>query len=421
MSDNSINNSLNSSLNTSPSLSGQMGVVDRLGRSVVSKVFQELSHGNLSVEEGGHTLTYGQKSRDSLCAKITINDPLAYRWFAFGGSVGAAEAYMQGLWSSSDLVSVVRLLSRNINALNNSEKKWPLVQRVLNAWVNRETRNTVSGSKKNIAAHYDLSNEFFSLFLDPTMMYSSAMYPTHHSSLEEASINKLATICNKLDLHKHDHLLEIGSGWGGLAVYAAKQTGCRVTTTTISDQQYAYTKALIEREGLTDQVTLLNRDYRLLEGSFSKLVSIEMIEAVGHEYLREYFNVCSRLLKPGGKILLQAITVPDQRYQQAKRQVDFIKKYIFPGGALPSLGVITDGMARETDMMITDVEDIGLDYARTIEDWSQRFMAQRSAIKDLGFDQRFLRMWYFYFCYCRGGFEERIISAVQLTAEKPQW
>jgi cyclopropane-fatty-acyl-phospholipid synthase len=280
-------------------------------------------------------------------------------------------------------------------------------------------RNTLSGSKKNISAHYDLGNEFFQLFLDPSMMYSSAVFPTPEADLATAAEHKLELICQQLELKDSDHLIEIGTGWGGMAIYAARHYGCRVTTTTISQEQYEHAREAVVKAGLEDRITLLCDDYRDLTGKFDKLVSIEMIEAVGHEFYESYFSTCSRLLKDNGKMVIQAITIPDQRYDHARQSVDFIKRYIFPGGCLPSIGVITDNLARHTDLHIVGMKDITLDYALTLEAWHHVFLEQLDKVMDMGFDERFIRMWRFYLSYCEGGFRERIIGTFQIAMAKP--
>ena len=281
--------------------------------------------------------------------------------------------------------------------------------------------NTRDGSRKNISAHYDLGNEFFELFLDPTMMYSAAMYPGKEATLEQAAVHKLDRMCQKLELGPGDHLLEIGTGWGGMAIHAAKHYGCHVTTTTISKEQFDYAKARVEAEGLSDQITLLLEDYRDLSGQYDKLVSIEMIEAVGHEYYDSYFSKCSELLKPEGLMAIQAITIADQRYDYARKSVDFIQRYIFPGGCLPSNAIIADKVANKTDMQIVNIEDITEHYADTLQDWRQRFFDQLEAVRKQGFDDVFCRMWDFYLAYCEGGFRERAISTGQFVMAKPSY
>ena len=279
----------------------------------------------------------------------------------------------------------------------------------------------MTGSRENISAHYDLGNEFFSLFLDPSLMYSSAVFPEGCNNLDEASQHKLQLICEDLELSESDHLEEIGTGWGGMAIYAAEHYGCRVTTTTISKEQFDRASAEVKRRGLDHLVTLLFEDYRALTGQYDKLVSIEMIEAVGHEYFDTYFDCVSKLLKPEGKAVIQAITISKQRYEPARRSVDFIKRYIFPGGCLPSLAVINNALAKNTDMQMVGLRDIAEDYARTLEHWHTAFLNKLEEVKALGFDDRFIRMWRFYLSYCEGGFRERIIGTYQITMAKPYY
>jgi len=337
----------------------------------------------------------------------------------FHGSVGAGEAYMQKGWESKDLLSVIRVFCMNQTALQAMDRRWSKLGALFSRVFHAFNKNTLSGSRENISAHYDLSNEFFSLFLDPTMMYSSAIYPDCESTLEEASRYKLQHICERLDLKKTDHLLEIGTGWGSMAVYAAKEFGCRVTTTTISKEQYEYALTTVKQKGLEDRVDVLFQDYRKLEGTYDKLVSIEMIEAVGHRYYKEYFNQCSQLLKPDGLLLIQSITIADQRYAQACKSVDFIQRYIFPGGALPSVQIISSQISDNTNMQIVGLEDITSHYADTLADWRKNFFARIAQVRMLGFDEVFERMWEYYLCYCEGGFRERMISTVQVLAAKP--
>jgi cyclopropane-fatty-acyl-phospholipid synthase len=281
-------------------------------------------------------------------------------------------------------------------------------------------RNTRAGSQRNIHAHYDLGNELFQLFLDPTMMYSSAVFPRPDASLEEASLHKLDLVCRKLDLRPDDHLLEIGTGWGGLALHAARNFGCRVTTTTISRNQFDFATGRVRGAGLGDRVKVLARDYRDLTGTFDKLVSIEMIEAVGHRFLDGYFRICSERLKPAGRMLLQAIVIADRNFEQARRSVDFIQKYIFPGGALSSCGALLSSVSRTTDLQLAGFQDIGLDYARTLRIWRERFLGRLRDVQRLGYPDDFVRMWEWYLAYCEGGFRERAISAVQVVFDKPE-
>jgi len=393
---------------------------DSLARKMVFTMLKKLEIGHLILEENGVTYTFGEdKNTTQYIAHIHVQDIHAYRDVFQNSSIGAGEAYMKGWWTTPDLVGVIRLMVANLNVINKMDAKRPIWSRIGAKALHRLNANTKKGSKDNISAHYDLGNDFFSLFLDPTMMYSSAIYPKNDASLEEASIHKLDRICQKLQLTKDDHLLEIGTGWGGMAIHAAKHYGCKVTTTTISKEQLAFAKARVEAEGLQDQITLLLEDYRDLEGQYDKLVSIEMIEAVGHEFYDSYFAQCSDLLKPNGVMVIQAITIADQRYDYARRSVDFIQRYIFPGGCLPSNQVIAHKIATKTDMQIIALEDITEHYAKTLADWRTRFHASYREVKDMGFDDVFCRMWDFYLAYCEGGFKERAISTSQFVFAKP--
>ena len=353
--------------------------------------------------------------------RIEVHRSAFYRRAVFGGTLGAAESYMDGDWDCDDLVALVRVLARDTSTQARLDGRRGLAASLIDRWQHLRRRNTRLGSARNIAAHYDLGNDFFSLFLDERMMYSSALYENGCSSLDAASTAKLEILCRKLRLGPDDHLLEIGGGWGGLAVYAAEQYGCRVTTATLSPAQHGHTAHLVRERGLDGRVDVLLRDYRDLEGQFDKLVSVEMIEAVGHRFLPDYFRACARLLKPDGLMALQAITIRDERYARALRRVDFIKKYIFPGGFIPCISVLVDNAAKHCDAVLIHLDDIGQDYARTLRAWRARFDAQSDAVASLGFDERFQRMWRFYFCYCEGGFMERAISDVQMLFAMPAY
>jgi cyclopropane-fatty-acyl-phospholipid synthase len=308
---------------------------------------------------------------------------------------------------------------RNQSLLDNIEGSLARLTTPIQHWLHRYNRNTQEGSRRNISAHYDLGNDFFKLMLDPTMMYSSGIFETSTSTLEQASIAKLERICQKLELNANDHLLEIGTGWGGFAIYAAQHYGCRITTTTISQQQYELAIERIEQAGLTDKITVLLSDYRDLQGQYDKLVSIEMIEAVGHQFYDTYFGQCSRLLKPNGMMLLQAITITDQRYAAAVKSVDFIQRYIFPGSCIPSVTSMLDSLTRATDFRLFNLEDIGPHYATTLARWRDNFFAHITEVRKLGYPQAFIRMWEFYLCYCEGGFEERALGDVHMLLVKP--
>jgi cyclopropane-fatty-acyl-phospholipid synthase len=394
--------------------------IDRWSKRFVLRWLENIRVGYLTVNDGGDIYHFGNTD-DSLTATVTVTSPIAYRDILFNGLVGAGEAYMRGAWQSVDVVSAVRILSANFNEMQSQNSIWSSVNHGITSFLHRYFReNTQENSRLNIAAHYDLGNDFFGLFLDESMMYSSAIYPTADASLEAAATYKLEHICQRLQLNENDHLLEIGTGWGGMAIYAATHYGCRVTTTTISKEQYEHAKAAVKTAQVDDKVTVLLDDYRDLKGQFDKLVSIEMIEAVGHQYYKQYFSACSRLLKSSGLMLIQAITVPDQRYELTKKSTDFIQRYIFPGGELPSVTVMSSHVEKDTDMQIVGVDDITLDYAKTLAAWRERFFDKIDHVREQGFDDVFIRMWDFYFAYCEGGFRERAISTVQLVMAKPR-
>lgn len=391
-----------------------------LARDLLLRVLGNIKVGTLTLHDGDEVIRIGDDNRpEAPHADVTVHNPRVYWRVLAGGTLASGESYIDGDWSSRNLTEVTRLFSANMatmEAMKAGEHWWTKIALKLAHFGNR---NTVEGSKRNISAHYDLGNDFFNLFLDPTLMYSSAVWPHQGASLEEASRHKLELICQSLELCEQDELIEIGTGWGGMAIYAAENYGCKVTTTTISREQFAHAVAEVERRGLQDRITVLCEDYRKLEGKFDKLVSIEMIEAVGHEFYESYFRTVSDLLKPTGKAVIQAITIPDQRYDMARLSVDYIKRYIFPGGCLPSLKVISENLAAHTDMQMIDLRDITRDYARTLEAWHHAFLEQLDKVKDMGFDDRFIRMWRFYLSYCEGGFRERIIGTFQITMAKP--
>ena len=393
---------------------------DRIARHLIFTILEKIKYGRILIIENQETFVFGNReSSDSPHAVLIINDPSVYRSFLMRGTIGAGETFMLGKWSSPDLVNVVRIMSRNLEVMNTLDDKWAILKKSASYLIHKINNNSIRGSRKNIAAHYDLSNDFFRTFLDPAMMYSSAIYPEEASGLDSAAVYKLDHICQKLELKPTDHLLEIGTGWGGMAIHAARKYGCRVTTTTLSEAQYHYARQQIKDAGLEDRITLLLKDYRELEGSYDKIVSIEMIEAVGHKYYSQYFMKCSELLRQDGLMLIQAITMPDQRYERAIRSVDFIQHYIFPGGELPSIEVIAKHISKDTDMQIIGTEDITKHYARTLADWKARFNRGRVQVKNLGFDDVFIRMWEFYFSYCEGGFRERVVGTSQFLFAKP--
>jgi cyclopropane-fatty-acyl-phospholipid synthase len=393
---------------------------EKLAREAMFKVFSKLEIGSLTVHEGGDSHHFGEvKQEGEPRAEVHIHDPGVYGQLLTGGTIASGETYIKEHWSSPAPVELIRLFCANMAMMNSLDAKQSWVMKVALDVAHRLNRNTHKGSQDNIAAHYDLGNEFFSLFLDPSMMYSSALFDQSCDTLESASVAKLDEMCRQLELKPGDHLLEIGTGWGGMAIHAARNYGCRVTSTTISREQYDYACQRVQSEGLEGQITLLCEDYRKLTGEYDKLVSIEMIEAVGHEFYKSYFEMCTRLLKIDGKMVIQAITVADQRYQSARDEVDFIKRYIFPGGCLPSLAVIAGHIAEDTDMQIVHLRDITEDYATTLVHWRERFLSQLEAVEAMGFDREFIRMWEYYLCYCEGGFRERVISTVQMAFVRP--
>jgi cyclopropane-fatty-acyl-phospholipid synthase len=394
--------------------------LDGLARRIVLRQLERLNRGRLRLTDGTDSYFFGAADPSGISAHITVSDPRFYSELAFGGSIGGGEAYMHGYWHCDDLVALVRLLLQNRSVLDGMEggaARFTIPLQKLFHWVNR---NTHEGARRNIAAHYDLGNDFFSLWLDESMMYSSAIFERPDMSLHEAQQARLDHICQKLQLRPDDHVVEIGTGWGGFAMHAARNYGCRVTTTTISAEQYELAWQRVVDAGLHDRITLLLDDFRDLEGKYDKLVSIEMIEAIGHDLFVPYFRKCSELLKPDGAMLIQAITIADQQYEEYRKSVDFIQRYIFPGGHLPSLGVMTDAAARHTDMRLLGLEDIGLHYATTLNRWRENFIAQLDQVRRIGYPEPFIRMWEYYLCYCEGAFLERAISDVQVVFTKPR-
>lgn len=409
------------SLNTFSSAKTKSRKIDLMSKGMILKLLSKLPDGELTIMDGEQQVHFGKAAADGLKGCIEVVHPAFFGSLLLGGSMGAAESYMRGEWRSPNLTQVIQVLARNINWLNNLDGSRLPIKKISNKLYHWLNRNTETGSKKNIAAHYDLSNEFFQLFLDKSMMYSAAVFDTTTENLEQAALNKLELICQDLQLKPTDHLLEIGTGWGGLAIYAAQHYGCRVTTTTISKEQFNMAQERVKAAGLEDRVTLLLEDYRLLEGQYDKLVSIEMIEAVGHAFYDTYFKRCSELLKSNGLMSIQAITIPDHRFSSAQQSVDFIQRYIFPGGSLPSHNAISDCLARVTDMQTINMREIGLSYAETLQQWRLRFHQELEQVKRLGFNDTFIRMWDFYLCYCEGGFRERAIGTAQYVFAKPGW
>lgn len=395
--------------------------IDKICRPLLFSRLNKLEFGQVKIVDqwGEHCFGHSDLSGE-LSVEIKVEDQRFYSDIAFGGTVAAGEAYMQGYWSCDNLTGLVRIMLRNRQVMDQVEGGFSLFKAPILRFVHWLNRNSQAGSRRNIEAHYDLGNEMFELFLDPTMMYSCAYYPNSDTSLNEAATAKLQRICDKLQLSEADHVVEIGTGWGGFAIYAATHYGCKVTTTTISKQQYEVAQQRVIAAGLQDKVTLLLEDYRDLRGSYDKLVSIEMIEAVGHQYLDTYFAKCSDLLKPNGIMLIQAITIQDQFYDQAIKSVDFIQRYIFPGGFIPSVTAISNAVKRSTDVRLFQMEDIGPHYATTLRDWRKNFFNNIEQIKGLGYSEQFIAMWQFYLCYCEGGFLERTLGTSHLVFVKPE-
>ncbi len=400
--------------NLTPSVAlPRAGALDAFLRRRLLAQLAPMHDGQLRVRDAFGEVLLGD-GQGPLQAMVTIDDPAFYRKVAAQGSVGAGESYIHGDWRCDDLVALVRLLVRNRDLLDGMERGparaagW-----LLRGW-NRLRRNSREGSRRNIAAHYDLGNDFFALFLSPDLMYSSALYAQADEPLEVASTRKLDRICQQLHLQPGDRVVEIGTGWGGFAVHAARHYGCHVTTTTISAEQHALAVQRVQDAGLQERVTVLMQDYRDLQGQFDKLVSIEMIEAIGAEFLDTYMGTLQRLLKPDGVALLQAITIEDHRYEQARRSVDYIKRFVFPGSFIPSINAIMAAKTRASDLQLIAQQDFGHSYALTLRAWRQRFLAQRAAVQAQGFDERFCRMWEFYLAYCEGGFLERSIGVSHL-------
>jgi cyclopropane-fatty-acyl-phospholipid synthase len=391
----------------------------QLARRALFARLERLAQGELTVVEGRARTVFGGRAPGP-CATLVVDDPATWVDVLTRGSVGAGEAFVQGRWRSDDLVALCRLFVQNQAALAALEGGVARVAQALLARAHRARANTLDGAKRNIVAHYDLSNEFYALFLDPTLTYSAALFEREDEDLETAQRRKLERLCRELDLRPGERLVEIGTGWGGLALHAAANHGVHVTTTTISRRQYELATERVRRAGLSDRITVLERDYRFLEGTFDKLVSVEMIEAVGHEYLDHYFGCVSRLLAPHGRAALQAIVMRDSLHGRALRGVDFIQTHVFPGSQLPSRGSIAASIARVTDLQEVAALDFSPSYAATLARWRERFHAERANVRRLGFDDAFVRLWDFYLAYCEAGFREHSIGVVQLTYAKPR-
>jgi cyclopropane-fatty-acyl-phospholipid synthase len=396
------------------------GPFSSLARRLLSAQLRRLEYGEIRVREGDAEQRFGARTEDfPLTATIEVLHPRFYADAVFGGTTGAGAAYIQGRWRCSDLTALVRIMARNREVMDQLDSRWTFLSQPLLRAFHWLHRNSQAGSERNIGAHYDLGNDFYRLMLDETMAYSCGIFAAESSTLAEASRAKFEAVCRALALQPGDELLEIGTGWGGLAIHAARHYGCRVTTTTISRAQHDYAREQIERAGLGDRITLLFEDYRNLSGQYDKLASIEMIEAVGAPYLDTYFAKCSALLRKTGAMLLQAITIQDQFYEAQLRSVNFIQRYVFPGSFIPSINAIAGSLRRATDLKIFHLQDIGPHYARTLASWRRNFFEHLGAVRKLGFNEQFIRLWEFYLCSCEGMFAERTLGDAQLLLTKP--
>ncbi|MET2947025.1 cyclopropane-fatty-acyl-phospholipid synthase family protein [Vibrio owensii] len=414
---------------TSMAMPRELTTTQKAARGVLFQCLQKMEIGCLTVIESFKTETTERSERFStpngdynsepVAATIEVKHPGFYSRLLQGGSIAAGEAYMDGWWDSPDLTALMKLMALNLRALDKLEEQGSWLTKLLYKFSHWSNRNSEENSRKNIHAHYDLGNNLYEAFLDTNMLYSSALYNNADDSLEQAQINKMDRLCQQLELKPTDHVVEIGTGWGAMAIYMAEQYGCQVTTTTISEEQHAYAEQKIKERGLENRITLLKEDYRNLTGTYDKLVSIEMIEAVGKQFLPSYIKVCESLLKSGGLMAIQAITIADQRYDYYSNNVDFIQKYIFPGGFLPSVTSLTQATTKYSDLVTRDLFDIGLDYAKTLNEWHLRFNRAESEVRSFGYDDRFVRMWRYYLSYCEGGFLARTISAVHMTFQRP--
>jgi cyclopropane-fatty-acyl-phospholipid synthase len=392
--------------------------LQQYARSQVLARLTRLKTGQLTIIENDQQRIFGNDK--NLQATITVKDAHFYGEIAFGGSIGAGEAYMLDYWSADNLANVIRIMAANQTVTDTLEGGYQWLSKPLLKVLHYLNRNTQDGSRKNIAAHYDLGNDFFKLWLDPSMMYSAAIFNPPDCSLEAASNKKLQVICEKLALNANDQVIEIGTGWGGFAIYAASKYGCKVTSTTISKQQFDEANVRVKAANLQHKITLLLNDYRDLTGKYDKLVSIEMIEAVGHQFYDVYFTKCAALLKPDGMALIQAITIADQRFEAAKNSVDFIQRYIFPGSNIPSVTALLNSATKASDLKLLDLEDIGPHYATTLRKWRENFFEHIQKVRQLGYSDEFIKMWEFYLCYCEGGFAERALGDAHLLFTKPE-
>lgn len=394
------------------------GVLDRLARRVVTRQLAGLRRGEITVCDTSETISLGERA--DLRATLRVNRPQFFRHAVLGGTLSVAESYLNGDWDCDDLTSLFRIFVRNRDSAGRLDGGLATLASHFHRLFHWWRSNTRQGSRRNIAAHYDLGNDFFKLWLDDTMAYSSGIFPAPGAPLRDASVEKFDRVCRRLELKPSDEVLEIGTGWGGFAIHAATNYGCQVTSTTISREQFEVAQQRVEEAGLTPRVTLLQQDYRDLRGHFDKLVSIEMIEAVGYRFLDEYFRQCGRLLRPDGSLVLQAIVMPERGYEAYLKSVDFIQRYVFPGGCLPSLGAILASIGRTTDLRFVHAEDFAPHYAETLRRWRHAFLMRLDEVRRLGYSAELIRLWNYYLCYCEAAFEERYVGVLQIQFEKPE-
>lgn len=397
----------------------EQGIFERTCMNLVINLFSKIKTGSLTFYlPDGSTRHFGDKN-SSLHAQVTIHDHRFFKDVLLGGDVGLGEAYMKGLWDTNDIPSLFSVLIKNRRALANGNMTTSWLMRQKDRLLHAMRANTLGGSRRNIGQHYDLNNDFFQTFLDPTMLYSCGLYESENDTCEDAQHRKIRRIIEKAYIQSSDHVLEIGCGWGGFAMEAVRQTGCHITGITVSEEQYVLAQERIRRAGLEDNITILFKDYRHITGLFDKIVSIEMLEAVGHKYLGTFFTTCDKLLKPAGRLVIQVITIPDQSYDNYRRTTDWIQKYIFPGGHLPSVTAMSEVVTRNIGLLMEQLEDIGTNYARTLRDWRASFTRNLDKINALGFDEVFRRKWIYYLAICEAGFREQAISDIQVVFRKP--
>ena len=401
--------------------------LNALARKTVLEKFQSLKGGRISVKDGNDATRFGEFDEDRLQATVAVSNQSFYRKLLVGGTIGSAESYIDNDWGCDNLTDLIRIMIRNMDSVTRMEKRWSRIRSAFHRFRHLARKNTVEGSRRNIHEHYDLGNEFYQLFLDPTLNYSAGIFnksvsdkffPDAQSPMHAASLVKMRHICQRLQLQPGQRVVEIGTGWGALAIHMAEHYGVYVTTTTISQEQYQHALAAVKAKGLEDQVTVLQKDYRDLDGKFDRLVSVEMIEAVGHQFLDTYFAKCDSLLKEDGAMLIQAIAISEQNYAAYRKGVDFIRAYVFPGGCLPSISSINNSIGRSTSMRMIGLEDISQDYADTLRHWRVAFMKRLPQVRQLGFDDAFIRLWHFYLCYCEAAFAERRCNSLQVMFAK---